>query len=296
MQVRFLPEAQKRVEKLFSREEFGDFCFAAGCGVLFYEFRLERLVYRLVCRREGFDIAFLCGACRLEAVSHSSFARVVKTLFAQALAMGFFGAFCNCHPRSVLYIGMIGKLTGRFDGVAEGGQAIVEVGGVGYTVRMPAGALSSLGGGVGGTLTLFIHTAVREDAIDLYGFLSEEELSFFKQLMSVSGIGPKSALNILNVSDVQTLKRGIAGGNAASLTKVFGIGKKSAERIVVELRDKVVLGTPGSAGTAAHGDDAELVEALLALGYSANESRQAVKAVPPLGSVNERLAAALKAL
>ncbi|MDE1924892.1 MAG: Holliday junction branch migration protein RuvA [Patescibacteria group bacterium] len=192
---------------------------------------------------------------------------------------------------------MIGKLTGRFDGTTEGGQAIIEVGGVGYSVRIPAGALAELAGAPGAGITLFVHTAVREDAIDLYGFLSEEELSFFKQLMSVSGIGPKSALNILNTAEVAVLKRGIAGGNAASLTKVFGIGKKSAERIVVELRDKVVLEPASGTARGSHGDDAELVEALLALGYSAHESRQAIQSVPAsLGSVNERLAAALKAL
>lgn len=196
---------------------------------------------------------------------------------------------------------MIGKLTGRYGGASGEGSVIVEVGGVGYTVRVPLGALPVLRKGTTADVSLFIHTAVREDAIDLYGFPTEEELGFFKLLMSVSGIGPKSALNILNVSDVQTLKRGIAGGDAASLTKVFGIGKKSAERIVVELRDKVALEISARPSTGASGDEAEVVEVLMAMGYSAAEARRALKEASTGGmvsgtSVRERLAAALKAL
>ncbi len=173
---------------------------------------------------------------------------------------------------------MIGKLTGRYGGMAGEGSVIIEVNGVGYTVRMPLGAMQTLVRGSDFDISLFIHTAVREDAIDLYGFPTEDELSFFKQLMSVSGIGPKSALNVLNVSDVHTLKRGIAQGDAASLTKVFGIGKKSAERIVVELRDKISLEVIARPASATHaGDDMEVIEALMALGYSAIEARRALE-------------------
>ncbi len=198
---------------------------------------------------------------------------------------------------------MIGKLRGQYGGSTGDGHVIIEVGGVGYTVRMSQGSMQSLGGGSPIEISLFIHTAVREDAIDLYGFITEDELAFFKQLMSVSGIGPKSALNILNVSDVHTLKRGIAEGNAASLTKVFGIGKKSAERIVVELRDKIsleVASRPSVGGK--QSDDMEVIEALMALGYSAQEARRALKEVESSGMVvagstlKERLSAALKAL
>ncbi|MDO8548191.1 MAG: Holliday junction branch migration protein RuvA [bacterium] len=195
---------------------------------------------------------------------------------------------------------MIGKLTGKYGGMAGEGSVIIEVSGVGYTVRVPLGAVQTLGRNGTFDISLFIHTAVREDAIDLYGFLTEEELSFFKQLMSVSGIGPKSALNILNVSDVQTLKRGIAGGDAASLTKVFGIGKKSAERIVVELRDKLIKdatsrGSPDAlVGTTS---DADVVEALMALGYSASEARLAIKeAGASAEGSSARLTAVLKHL
>src|SRR6185295_1762397 len=130
---------------------------------------------------------------------------------------------------------MIGKLTGTWEGSTDG-MGLIDVAGVGYAVRVPFYTLTT----VPGTLvSLFIHTAVREDAIDLYGFATGEELSFFRQLTSVSGVGPKTALGVLNVSDIKSLKRSIAAGDAGALTKVFGIGKKSAERIVVELKDKM---------------------------------------------------------
>jgi Holliday junction DNA helicase RuvA len=192
---------------------------------------------------------------------------------------------------------MIGKLTGRFGGTTPEGAVLVEVGGVGYVARVPLFALATLREQAFGEISLFIHTSVREDALDLYGFPTEDELSFFKQLMSVSGIGPKTALGILNVSDVSTLRRNIAAGDAAALTKVFGIGKKSAERIVVELRDKLAK-EQTARGESIKGDDTEIIEALVALGYSLVEARGALKAIDSSKklSTNERISAALKAL
>lgn len=190
---------------------------------------------------------------------------------------------------------MIGKLTGTLSGSGIDGMVLVEVGGVGYCVRTPLLALDILKNS-GSEVSLFIHTTVREDALDLYGFPTEEELHFFKQLMSVSGIGPKTALGILNVADVVSLKRAIAQGDAAALTKVFGIGKKSAERLVVELRDKLAAeATSRGMSVAGGGDDAEVIEALMALGYRADEARHALKEVGGV-SVNERLSASLKYL
>ena len=191
---------------------------------------------------------------------------------------------------------MIGKLTGTYGGTSGAGVALLEVSGVGYTVRTPANFFLTTT--LGQSLSLFIYTAVRDDAIDLYGFLTEEELAFFKQLMSVSGIGPKSALNILNVADVATLKRAIAGGDASMLTKVFGIGKKSAERIVVELRDKLATeSTARGEVVGATGSDTEVIEALMALGYRADESRAALKDIgADVVGTKPRLAAALKHL
>ncbi len=188
---------------------------------------------------------------------------------------------------------MIGKLTGVLGG-RQGDAVVVEVGGVGYCVRVPLHhALAD-----GQAISLFIHTAVRDDAIDLYGFPHESDLSFFRQLMSVSGVGPKTALSIMGVSDSQALKRAIAAGDASVLHKVFGIGKKSAERIVVELRDKLALEAPTHSSLGATTDDGEVIEALIALGYRADESREALRKLGDqgAGSIKERLGAALKYL
>jgi len=189
---------------------------------------------------------------------------------------------------------MIGKLTGTWGGATDG-MGLIEVAGVGYAVRVPFYTLTTL---PGTQMSLFIHTSVREDALDLFGFATQEELSFFKQLTSVSGVGPKTALGVLNVSDIKSLKRSIAAGDAGALTKVFGIGKKSAERIVVELRDKFSLeqaAEPQEAGTVS-GDDGEVIEALMALGYRAAECREAVRAIGTegAGNIKERLGAALR--
>lgn len=189
---------------------------------------------------------------------------------------------------------MIGKLTGILSGRQGDGTVVVDVQGVGYCVRVPlAFTLSD-----GALVSLYIHTAVRDDAIDLYGFAAESDLSFFRLLMSVSGVGPKTALSIMGVAEPAALKRAIAAGDAGALHKVFGIGKKSAERIVVELRDKLAAetGTRESAGAA--GNDGEVIEALMALGYSAAECRKALQTLgsDASGSVKERLGAALRNL
>ncbi len=187
---------------------------------------------------------------------------------------------------------MIGKLTGSFAGASVEGAALIEVGGVGYSVRVPLALVESTKSGA--RIALYIHTAVRDDAIDLYGFATEEELAFFKLLMSVSGLGPKSALAILNTADVSGLKRTIGMGDASALHKIFGIGKKTAERIVVELRDKL----SGSPSTGLGASDAEVIEALTTLGYRLEESRDALRALGSegVGDVRTRLSAALKRL
>lgn len=189
---------------------------------------------------------------------------------------------------------MIGKLRGEFAGLTPDGAALIDVGGVGYVVHISASTLTGLTRG-SKDVSLLIHTAVREDALDLYGFTTEEELVFFKQLLSVSGIGPKSALGVLNVADTTSLRRSIAQGDTSALTRVYGIGKKSAERIVVELRDKLAkeagTGGPGEGG-------AEVIDALMTLGYRAEEVRNALKEIETKEgiSVTERIAAALKYL
>lgn len=193
---------------------------------------------------------------------------------------------------------MIGKLTGVCSGARENGSIIIEVGGVGYVVRIPQTAASRLPAAQ--TVELFIHTAVREDAIDLYGFPTEMELAFFKLLTSVSGIGPKTALGVLDVADVPSLRRAVARGDAGILAKVYGIGKKSAERIVVELRDKLAKEETESGGGSfiPRTVDGEVMEALQALGYSTSEAREAIRSIGnnAAETVRERLAEALRQL
>lgn len=183
---------------------------------------------------------------------------------------------------------MIGQIEGEVRKVS-GGFAIISASGVGYKVSGTRETLATLK--TGSMALLWTHLAVREDALDLYGFSSEEELQFFELLLTVSGIGPKSALGILDIAAVETLRSAIAGENAAYLINVSGIGKKTAEKIVLELKDKVGKSTellPLSS-------DGEALEAMRALGYSAQEARDALKKVPEdVETSSERLRQALR--
>lgn len=170
---------------------------------------------------------------------------------------------------------MIGSLKGPVSFVGAG-YALIDVAGVGYKVYVPAVTLSSLS--TEKEASLFVYTAVRENAIDLYGFATRAELEFFEMLLSVSGIGPKSALAILGLAPTDTLKRAIASGDAVYLTKVSGIGRKTAEKIMIELKDK--LGGAEAAAGILVGADAEALEALEALGYSVKDARDAVMKSP----------------
>lgn len=187
---------------------------------------------------------------------------------------------------------MIGHLDGVVAAV-RAGYLILSAGGVGYKVATTKETLAALREGV--NVALWTHLAVKETALDLYGFRSEEELRFFELLLTVSGIGPKSALSVLDIATVETIRSAVTQGNAGYLTKVSGIGKKTAEKIVVELRDKVGLSANGDAG-ALHGDE-ETLEALASLGYKPSEARDALRKVPPtIEGGNERLREALKIL
>jgi holliday junction DNA helicase RuvA len=147
----------------------------------------------------------------------------------------------------------------------------------------------------GSKASLWTYLAVRENALDLYGFPNETEQYFFEMLLTVSGIGPKSALAILNIADVETLRSAVARGNAGYLTNVSGIGKKTAEKIIIELRDKVGLAAEGTSD-AMKGDE-EALEAMRSLGYSPGEARDALRKVPQeLTKSNDRLREALKIL
>ncbi len=154
------------------------------------------------------------------------------------------------------------------------GWAILFAGGVGYKVFAPRATLTSLKEGT--SACIYTYLAVRETALDLYGFPTPRDLSFFELLLSVPGIGPKSALAILDLAPVETLISAIASGKAAYLTGVSGIGKKTAEKIVLELQGKVVPTAP--AEETMH--DEEALAALCTLGYTESEARTALRAVP----------------
>lgn len=187
-------------------------------------------------------------------------------------------------------VDMIGYLEGVVRAVRPT-YCILSVGGVGYKVFTTKETLATLSPDQ--NATLWTHLAVREDILDLYGFLSEEEKKFFDLLLSVSGIGPKSALGILDIASIETLRSAITGANASYLTNVSGIGKKTAEKIVLELKDKLVLG--GDMSSAALTGDVEALEAMRALGYSANEARDALRKVPSdIEKSNDRLREALR--
>lgn len=190
---------------------------------------------------------------------------------------------------------MIGRIRGILERVDEH-QALVDVGGVGYLLFLSAPTREKLDARLGEEVSLETYLAVREQALDLYGFEETREREFFLLLLQVSGIGPKSALSILSVADTQTLEKAIRAGDASYLTKVGGVGKKNAEKIVLELKDKVVHLTDGSQEPGL-GAESEALEALRSLGYSLREAREALAESKQVGGgTDERLKAALRIL
>ena len=187
---------------------------------------------------------------------------------------------------------MIGQLVGVINYRSDR-YIILDVNGVGYKVFLSAETLSRL---PAGEICLWTHLVVREDVLDLYGFQEKQELEFFELLIAVSGIGPKSALGILSLAPPAVLEKAIVAGDSSYLTKVSGIGRKSAEKIIVELRDK--LGSLAGAETSASlQEEAETIEALQALGYSLREAREALRQVPAeLTDTGDKVKAALKLL
>ena len=155
---------------------------------------------------------------------------------------------------------------------------VIETAGVGYKVRVAVDTLQTLRKSVDKKASLWIYTVVREDTLDLYGFQNQGELEFFEMLISVSGIGPKAALGILNVAPVDHLKEAISMGDTAALTKVSGIGSKSAQKIILELRDKLG-GQESITGDTMLGDERDAIEGLVALGYSERVAREALKKI-----------------
>jgi Holliday junction DNA helicase RuvA len=190
---------------------------------------------------------------------------------------------------------MIAQLKGEVV-ETKGNFIVLSVGGVGYRVNTTLETIKKINESGSPTVSIKTHLAVRETSLDLYGFLRSEELEFFEMLLSVSGIGPKSAIGILNVADVETLKTAVSTGESSYLTKVSGIGKKNAEKIIIELRDK--LGAIDSeTDNATMKDEIETIEALQTLGYSTREAREAMKKISNGATTpSERIKEALKIL
>ena len=167
---------------------------------------------------------------------------------------------------------MIGHVTGNMLFKDER-VIIVRVGGVGYTLSVtPATALNMK---EGEEISLWTHLVVKEDALDLYGFNTRDEIALFRLLIGISGIGPKSALSVLALADVTTLATAIATGESAYMTKVSGIGKKLADKIILELRDKMGNITQREGNIAL--PETEALEALEALGYTPKDTRELVR-------------------
>jgi len=189
---------------------------------------------------------------------------------------------------------MIGQLTGHIT-FTGGNYAIINTSGVGYKVFAPLETIRSLSK-QSEAVTIFTHLAVRENALDLYGFLTQSELEFFEMLITVSGIGPKSAVGILSVAPIDTLKSAVASGDTSYLTKVSGIGKRNAEKIVLELRDKLGALEDAGESSGAYTEESEAAAALETLGYATKDIREALKSVADADTTEEKIRKALKNL
>jgi len=188
---------------------------------------------------------------------------------------------------------MIANLSGTLTAIGKD-SIVVQVGGVGFRVSVPRRLLDTLGG-PGQEVTLYTHLHVRENELTLYGCGSEEEMTLFRLLQTVSGIGPKVALSVLSALPPDRLQAAIAQADEATLARVPGIGPKTAKKLVFDLKDKVAaelrVGEPRPALTEA---DADLIAALTSLGYSVAEAQEAIRTLPlePL-PLEERIRLAL---
>ena len=173
---------------------------------------------------------------------------------------------------------MIASLKGKLEAISAD-WAIVDVNGVGFKVFMPTSALSTLGA-TGEEVELHTHLYLREDNATLYGFAAPEELGLFQTLIGVSRLGPKLALAMLSAMSAEELAMTIATGNADLLAEVPGVGKKTAQRIILELKEKIGAGWAAPPPELAE-ENADVLAALTALGYSVREAAPAIAAIPP---------------
>lgn len=174
------------------------------------------------------------------------------------------------------------------------GYLILLTGGVGYKVNAPSDVLANAT--INSPLSLFIHTHVKEDALDLYGFPGPDELALFELFLGVSGIGPKTALAVFSNGKVPKIKEAIVKGDVAFFTSVPRLGTKNAQKIIIELRSK--LGNLGLLDlTAESGETKEIIDALKSFGFSTNESKEALKALQDFeGNTSDKIRMALKYL
>jgi holliday junction DNA helicase RuvA len=190
---------------------------------------------------------------------------------------------------------MIGRLSGLLAGKAPP-QVLVDVGGVGYEVDVPMSTFFNLPG-IGERVSLLTHFVVREDAQVLFGFLTAPERDAFRQLVKISGVGPRTALSVLSGLSVAELAQAVSLQDGVRLVKVPGIGKKTAERLLLELKGKLGpdLALPASAAAQTEAGS-DIVQALVALGYNEREAQAALKALPADVGVSEGIKLALKSL
>lgn len=192
---------------------------------------------------------------------------------------------------------MIGYISGMVQAVA-GRYVIVDVNGVGYRITVGQKSLDSIAK-IGTAVKLYTHYSMnpRDGSIELYGFTTPEELNFFELLTTISGIGPKSAQAILSSANLQQLQLGIIKGDDGYLSKVAGVGPKTAQRLVLELKNKILSTDLGAETARELGSDSDTVEALVALGYSHYQARDAIKVVSAkLRTTEDKVKEALKFL
>jgi len=191
---------------------------------------------------------------------------------------------------------MIASILGNIDAIGTD-WLVINVNGVGFKISVPTSVLSE-GGIIGREIRLYTHLHVREDELTLYGFISQEDLRIFETVLSVSGIGPKTALAMLSAMNADQLSVAIASADTAMLTSIPGIGKKTAERLILELKDKVGAIVSITTGGRMAQENADVIAALSSLGYSVAEATRAVGALPDGKklSLEERLKLALQYL
>ncbi len=189
---------------------------------------------------------------------------------------------------------MIASLRGKLRAVFDH-AIVIDVSGVGFSVRVPTSVLDQ-STSIGQTIEVHTHLIVRENEMTLYGFLSPEERELFVTLLGVTGIGPRTALSVTSFFDPEALRKVVASEDAAALARIPGVGRKTAQRLLLDLRDKIGE-VEGVGSSALQQGDVDVISALTALGYSVAEAQTAIRAVPEdVRGLDGRILAALRFL